>query len=126
MAKETEHTGATAPPPDAAVGDAGAAPAPGEPPRLPPTATALAGKAKDAQLQGASLNYAELQGASLAGAQLEGASLANAFAWRADARQAAWKDTRVVYPEPPERIRARADWTEVPDGNHASQRIPHE
>jgi uncharacterized protein YjbI with pentapeptide repeats len=38
----------------------------------------------------------QLQGASLEGAHLEGASLADAFAWRADARTAAWKDTRVV------------------------------
>jgi hypothetical protein len=44
MAEETDYTGATAPPDAAAV-----APAPGEPPPLPPTAMALAGKAKDLQ-----------------------------------------------------------------------------
>jgi hypothetical protein len=48
MADETEHTRATAAP-DAATGDAAPAPAPCEPPPLPPTAEALAGKAKDLQ-----------------------------------------------------------------------------
>ena len=48
-----------------------------------------------AQLQGALLDYAQLQGASLNGAQLQGASFVDACVWRADARQAAWKDTRV-------------------------------
>jgi len=48
MAEETEHTEPTAPP-EATAGDAGPAHAPGEPPPLPPTAEALAGKARDLQ-----------------------------------------------------------------------------
>src|ERR1700730_11466765 len=48
MAEETEHTEGTLPP-NTAAGDAGAAPASGEPPPLPPTAAALAGKPKDLQ-----------------------------------------------------------------------------
>jgi uncharacterized protein YjbI with pentapeptide repeats len=48
MAEETEHTEATGAP-DAAAGDAGLTPAPAEPPPLPPTAEALASKAKDLQ-----------------------------------------------------------------------------
>jgi uncharacterized protein YjbI with pentapeptide repeats len=59
--------------------------------------TRLQGASLDgAQLQGASLEGAQLQGASLEGAQLQGASLMNVCAWRADARKAIWKDTRVV------------------------------
>jgi Pentapeptide repeats (8 copies) len=52
-----------------------------------------------ARLQGASLDRAELQGASLDKAELQGASFAYVCVWRADARQAAWKDTRVARPE---------------------------
>jgi hypothetical protein len=52
-----------------------------------------------AQLQGAVLSSAGLQGASLGGAGLQGASLGKVFAWRADAREAAWEDTRVITPE---------------------------
>jgi Pentapeptide repeats (8 copies) len=52
-----------------------------------------------AQLQGAGLNYAQLQGATLDNSQLQGASFRNVFAWRTDARKAAWEDTRVVNPE---------------------------
>lgn len=47
MADDAEHTGAAAA--ADAAGNAGPAPAPGEPPPLPPTATVLAGKAKDLQ-----------------------------------------------------------------------------
>jgi Pentapeptide repeats (8 copies) len=64
---------------------------------------------EDAQLQGASLNdahvqatsfmYAQLQGASLNRAQLQGASFVDVCVWRADARQAAWEETRVVHPD---------------------------
>jgi uncharacterized protein YjbI with pentapeptide repeats len=62
-----------------------------------------------AQLQGVVLNYASLQGVSLNNAQLQGASLGfaalqgglfvDACVWRADARQAAWKDTWVAHLE---------------------------
>ena len=52
-----------------------------------------------AYLQGALLYNAELQGASLDKAQLEGASFRDVFVWRADARKANWKDTRLVNPE---------------------------
>jgi uncharacterized protein YjbI with pentapeptide repeats len=52
-----------------------------------------------AHLHGALLDSAQLQGASLVGAQLQGASFADVCAWRADARQAAWKDTRIAHPE---------------------------
>src|SRR5262245_30301247 len=45
MAEDTEHKGPEAAP--NAAGHAGAAPAPGDPPRLAPTAAALAGKARD-------------------------------------------------------------------------------
>jgi|SRR5450759_450793 hypothetical protein len=48
MAEETERTEVTAAPPDA-TDDAGLASAPGEPPPLPVTAAALAGKAMDLQ-----------------------------------------------------------------------------
>jgi uncharacterized protein YjbI with pentapeptide repeats len=52
-----------------------------------------------ARLQRASFDSAGLQSASLDGAQLQGASFVDVCAWRADARQAAWKDTRVARPE---------------------------
>jgi uncharacterized protein YjbI with pentapeptide repeats len=52
-----------------------------------------------AQLQGASLDGAQLQGALLDGANLRGASFRGTCAWRADARQAVWEDTRVTRPE---------------------------
>jgi len=51
-----------------------------------------------AQLQGASLDLAKLQGSSLDYAQLQGASFVHVCAWRADARQAAWENTRVELP----------------------------
>jgi uncharacterized protein YjbI with pentapeptide repeats len=63
---------------------------------------------KGAQLQGASLDGARLQGASLGAfqliwridyAQLQGASFVDVCVWRADARQAAWVDTRVELPK---------------------------
>ena len=61
MADETEHTGAPEAP-DAA-GDAGPAPACGEPPPLPLTATALANKAKDLQaLRDALVDAASVRG----------------------------------------------------------------
>lgn len=41
----------------------------------------------------------QLQWASLDKADLEGASFMDVFTWRADAREAHWKDTRVVNPE---------------------------
>ena len=50
------------------------------------------------QLQGAAVEFAQLQGAWLKYAQLQGASFEHVCAWRADARQAAWKDTRVAHP----------------------------
>jgi uncharacterized protein YjbI with pentapeptide repeats len=52
-----------------------------------------------AQLQGASLDHAQLQGASLDHAQVEGASFVDACVWRANARQAVWKDTKVELPK---------------------------
>jgi hypothetical protein len=52
-----------------------------------------------AQLHGALLDHAQLQGASLDGAQLQGASFVDVCVWRADARQAAWEETRVVPPD---------------------------
>jgi hypothetical protein len=66
-----------------------------------------------AQLQGASLNKAQLQGAWLDYAQLQGASFVGVCAWRADARQATWKDTRVAHPETgPEADKIpECDWT---------------
>jgi uncharacterized protein YjbI with pentapeptide repeats len=63
------------------------------------TEAQLQGASLSAQLQGASLELAQLQGASLAEAQLQGASLSYVSAWRADARSAAWEETRVVNPE---------------------------
>jgi len=54
---------------------------------------------REAQLQGASLDGAQLQGALLDQAQVQGASFIGVCAWRADARQAAWEDTRVAHPE---------------------------
>ena len=48
MAEEAQHKESTSPPPEAA-GDAAPPPAPGEPPPLPPTAEALAGRARDLQ-----------------------------------------------------------------------------
>ncbi|MFZ3325040.1 MAG: pentapeptide repeat-containing protein [Methylocella sp.] len=50
----------------------------------------------NANLRGALLDHAELQGASLDHAQLQGASFVDACVWRADARRAAWEDTRVA------------------------------
>jgi uncharacterized protein YjbI with pentapeptide repeats len=78
-----------------------------------------------AQLQGASLRDVQLQGASLRGAQLQVASLApaqllgvgafleNVCVWRADSRQAAWKNTRVAHPEtgPKADKVSECDWT---------------
>jgi len=62
--------------------------------------TQLQGATLDhAYLQGALLLNAELQGASLDHAQLEGASFRDVFVWRADARKANWKGTRLVNPE---------------------------
>jgi uncharacterized protein YjbI with pentapeptide repeats len=52
-----------------------------------------------AQLQGASLDGAQLLGTSLDHAQLQGASFVGVCVWRADARQAAWQDTKVAHPE---------------------------
>jgi uncharacterized protein YjbI with pentapeptide repeats len=100
-----------------------------------------------AQLQGASLETAQLrgasaslegagfQGASLEGAQLQGASFVDVCLWRADARQAAWEDTRVAETGPKEAPRHVCDWTaasfaalkkligEVPEGDAPG---PHE
>jgi hypothetical protein len=45
------------------------------------------------------LYKAELLGASLDDAELEGASFRDVFVWRADARKANWKSTRLVNPE---------------------------
>src|SRR5256885_810635 len=69
-----------------------------------------------AQLQGASLDGAQLQGVFLGGAQLQGASLVGAFVWRADAREAVWKDTFVVGPKTGPQTRCDnktddCDWT---------------
>jgi len=66
----------------------------------------------DTQLQGASLDHAQLQGASLNDAQLQGASF-GVCAWRADARWAAWKDTRVTRPEMGPKVDKvpECDWT---------------
>jgi uncharacterized protein YjbI with pentapeptide repeats len=62
--------------------------------------TQLQGATLDhAYLKGALLYKAELQGASLDGAQLEGALFRDVFVWRADARKAQWKNTRLVNPE---------------------------
>jgi uncharacterized protein YjbI with pentapeptide repeats len=61
MKEEIQHTGAAAAPD--ATRDADLAPAPGEPPPLPPTAEALAGKAKDLQ----SLRDAVVDAASVGG-----------------------------------------------------------
>jgi uncharacterized protein YjbI with pentapeptide repeats len=82
------------------------------------------------QLQGASLDHAHLQGASLDHAQLQGASFVDVCAWRADARQADWKDTRVALKGPKVNKVPICDWTaasfaelkkliakEVPEGN---------
>jgi hypothetical protein len=68
-----------------------------------------------AQLQGAILNYAQLQGASLDRAQLQGASFVDVCAWRADALQAAWKDTWVAHLEtgPKAGKVPECDWTAV-------------
>jgi uncharacterized protein YjbI with pentapeptide repeats len=107
-------------------------------------------KLDDAQLQGASLDGAQLQGASLIFAQLQGAWLGNArlqgallnqadlrgasfvgaCAWRADARKAAWGDTRVTTPPKADEAH-KCEWTaaqfaalkqliakEVPDGEN--------
>jgi hypothetical protein len=65
------------------------------------------------QLQGASLFRAQLQGALLESAQLQGASFVDVCVWRADARQAAWQDTRVVRREtdPKEANVHECDWT---------------
>jgi uncharacterized protein YjbI with pentapeptide repeats len=69
-----------------------------------------------AQLQGASLDGAQLQGASLDQAELQGTSLTNVCAWRADAQNAFWNDTRVVAPhtgakdESPDKDR-KCNWT---------------
>jgi Pentapeptide repeats (8 copies) len=52
----------------------------------------------NAQLQGAQLRGVQLQGAQLRGTQLQGASLEKVYVWRADARKAAWADTRVISP----------------------------
>jgi uncharacterized protein YjbI with pentapeptide repeats len=52
----------------------------------------------EAQLQGAVLYLTQLQGVSLIGTQLQGMSLDSIFAWRADAGEASWEDTRVVSP----------------------------
>ncbi len=69
--------------------------------------TQLQGASLDkAQLQGALLDKAQLQGALLDKAQLQGASFVDVCVWRADARQAAWKDTRVSLPKADE-----CDWT---------------
>jgi len=70
----------------------------------------------DAQLQGASLDGAQLQGASLAsldGTQLQGASFEYVCVWRADARQAVWKDTRVAHQKtgPKADEANKCDWT---------------
>jgi hypothetical protein len=65
-----------------------------------------------AQLQGASLDFARLQGASLNSANLQGASFVDVCAWRADVRQAAWKDTTVARPETgPKSDIHECDWT---------------
>lgn len=53
----------------------------------------------DAQLQGASLDWAEFQGALFSEARLQGATLRNVCAWRADAQEAIFEDTRVAAPE---------------------------
>jgi len=86
-----------------------------------------------AQLQGTTLDHAQLQGASFGGAQLQGASFEHVCAWRADARQAAWKDTRVHRPQtgPKAHNFPECDWTvdsfaalkqliakEVPEGDY--------
>ncbi|MGH6837283.1 MAG: pentapeptide repeat-containing protein [Methylocella sp.] len=69
------------------------------------------------QLQGAWFERAQLQGASLKNAQLHGVWLENVFVWRADAREADWKDARVANPEPDQKYScengegAICDWT---------------
>jgi hypothetical protein len=77
-----------------------------------------------AQLQGASLNKAQLQGAWLDYAQLQGASFVGVCAWRADARQATWKDTRVAHPEtgPKADKASECDWP-APSFAELKQRI---
>jgi uncharacterized protein YjbI with pentapeptide repeats len=69
-----------------------------------------------AQVQGAWFGRAQLQGTSLDRAELEGATFENTYVWRADARGAVWKETRVVSPitEPRESCSANAggcEWT---------------
>jgi hypothetical protein len=69
-----------------------------------------------AQLQGASLGFARLHGVSLAGAwlqsadleraELEAAIFADVCVWRADAREAVWKDAWVSLGKSPQ-----CDWT---------------
>lgn len=51
-----------------------------------------------ANLQGAVLDRAELQGASLDNAELQAASFRNVLVWRADPRNAIWKETLVADP----------------------------
>ncbi len=62
-----------------------------------------------ARLQGASLDHAQLQGALLGNAQLQGASFVDVCAWRADSRQALWRDTWVERPKADEIH--ECDWT---------------
>jgi uncharacterized protein YjbI with pentapeptide repeats len=85
-----------------------------------------------AQFQGASLSHAQLQGASLDGvqllgtsldhAQLQGASFVGVCVWRADARQAAWQDTKVADPEigPKADKVHECDWTAAASRNSNS------
>jgi len=66
-----------------------------------------------AQLKGAVLDHAEIQGASLREANLQGASFVDVCVWRADARQAAWKDTRVARRESDpivDKVLLKCDW----------------
>ena len=79
-----------------------------------------------AQLQGASLDGAWLAGASLESAQLQGATLANVFAWRADARNAAWEITRVFNPKTePDPTYSMIIWQKKMARRHAAFRRRH-
>jgi uncharacterized protein YjbI with pentapeptide repeats len=77
-------------------------------------------------LQGALLDGAYLQGASLDHAQLQGASFVDVCVWRADARRAAWEDTRVVV-HPTTALKAdkvpKCDLTGAVFGDAATKRI---